>query len=57
MIKLTAACCGYTVRTTRKWLDERYPLCPTASPCTRTNPPATSPDMFKRPRSWTSGGV
>ena len=22
MIKLTAACCGYTVRTTRKWLDE-----------------------------------
>jgi SprT-like family len=29
MIKLTAAaCCGYTVRTTRKWLDEGLPQCP-----------------------------
>jgi hypothetical protein len=29
MIKLTAAgCCGYTVRTTRKWLDEGLPKCP-----------------------------
>ena len=25
LIKLTAACCGYTVRTTRKWVDLRYP--------------------------------
>jgi hypothetical protein len=32
MIELTAACCGYTVRTTRKWLDERYPLCPHGQP-------------------------
>jgi hypothetical protein len=29
MIKLTAAeCCGYTVRTTRKWLGEGLPKCP-----------------------------
>ena len=32
MIKLTAACCGYTVRTTRKWLDQGYPLCPYSQP-------------------------
>jgi hypothetical protein len=32
MIKLTAACCGYTVRTTRKWLDQGYPLCPHGQP-------------------------
>jgi hypothetical protein len=33
MIKLTAAgYCGYTVRTTRKWLDEGYPLCPNGQP-------------------------
>ena len=32
MIKLTAACCGYTVRTTRKWLDHGYPLCPHGQP-------------------------
>jgi hypothetical protein len=28
IIKLTAACCGYIVRITRKWLDAGYPLCP-----------------------------
>lgn len=28
MLKLTAPCCGYTVRTTRKWLDEGRPSCP-----------------------------
>jgi hypothetical protein len=32
MIKLTTACCGYTVRTTRKWLDQGYPLCPHGQP-------------------------
>jgi hypothetical protein len=32
LIKLTAACCGYTVRTTRKWVDEGYPLCPHGQP-------------------------
>jgi len=33
MIKLTATgCCGYTVRTTRKWLDEGYPQCPHGQP-------------------------
>ena len=32
LIKLTAACCGYTVRTTRKWVDQRYPLCPHGQP-------------------------
>lgn len=26
------ACCGYTVRTTRKWLDQGYPLCPHGPP-------------------------
>jgi hypothetical protein len=43
MIKLTAAaCCGYTVRTTRKWLDEQgEPLCPARRPHdpARTDPP------------------
>lgn len=28
MLKVVAACCGYTVRTTRKWLDEGLPSCP-----------------------------
>jgi hypothetical protein len=32
LIKLTAACCGYTVRTTRKWVDLRYPQCPQCQP-------------------------
>ena len=32
LIKLTAACCGYTVRTTRKWADQGYPLCPHGQP-------------------------
>ena len=32
MIKLTAACCGYTVRTTRKWVEQGYPLCPHGQP-------------------------
>ena len=31
-IKLTAACSGYTVRTTRKWVDLRYPQCPHGQP-------------------------
>jgi hypothetical protein len=36
MIKLTAAgCCGYTVRTTAKWLTEGDPLCPHGTPMTR----------------------
>jgi hypothetical protein len=35
MIKLTAStCCGYAVRTTRKWLDEGTPLCPHGQPMT-----------------------
>jgi hypothetical protein len=32
LIKLTAACCGCTVRTTRKWVDLRNPLCPHGQP-------------------------
>jgi hypothetical protein len=33
LIKLTAAgCCGYTVRTTRKWLGQGYPQCPHGQP-------------------------
>lgn len=28
MLKLQAACCGYTVRTTAKWIDEGFPSCP-----------------------------
>jgi hypothetical protein len=39
LIKLTAAWCGYTVGTTRKWVDQGYPCARTASPCTRTDPP------------------
>jgi hypothetical protein len=36
MLKLTAGgCCGYTVRTTRKWLDDQgEPLCPHGTPMT-----------------------
>jgi hypothetical protein len=32
MIKLTAAYCGYTVRTTRRWLDQGHPQCPHGQP-------------------------
>lgn len=28
MIKLTADCCGYVVRTTQKWIDAGLPSCP-----------------------------
>ena len=36
MIKLTAAgCCGYTVRTTARWLAEGDPQCPHGTPMTR----------------------
>ena len=28
MVKLTAPDCGYTVRTTRKWIDQGAPMCP-----------------------------
>ena len=36
MIKLTAAgCCGYTVRTTQKWLELGNPQCPHGQPMTR----------------------
>lgn len=28
MIKLEAACCGYVVRTTKKWIETGYPSCP-----------------------------
>lgn len=28
MLKLEAACCGYIVRTTQKWVDEGLPSCP-----------------------------
>jgi len=35
MIRLTAAgCCGYTVRTTRKWLEVGDPQCPHGTPMT-----------------------
>jgi hypothetical protein len=35
MIKLTAAgCCGYAVRTTRKWLEQGEPMCPHGAPMT-----------------------
>jgi hypothetical protein len=38
MIKLAAvACCGYTVRTTAKWLDQGEPMCPHGAPMTRGN--------------------
>jgi hypothetical protein len=36
MIKLTASgCCGYSVRTTQKWLDEGLPQCPHGQQMTR----------------------
>jgi hypothetical protein len=36
VIKLAAVgCCGYTVRTTAKWLAEGSPLCPHGTPMTR----------------------
>lgn len=28
MMKLEAACCGYIVRTSQKWIDVGYPACP-----------------------------
>lgn len=28
MIKVVAECCGYTVRTTQKWIDKGLPSCP-----------------------------
>lgn len=28
MLKLTAECCGYIVRTTQKWVDQGMPMCP-----------------------------
>lgn len=28
MLKLEAACCGYIVRTTKKWIEEGLPSCP-----------------------------
>ena len=28
MLKLEAACCGYTVRTTKKWIEQGMPSCP-----------------------------
>lgn len=28
MLKLEAACCGYIVRTTQKWIDQGLPSCP-----------------------------
>jgi hypothetical protein len=28
MVKLSCSCCGYTVRTTQKWIDEGLPICP-----------------------------
>lgn len=28
MLKLEAACCGYVVRTTKKWIEVGYPACP-----------------------------
>lgn len=31
MLKLEAECCGYTVRTTRKWVDLGLPSCPCGS--------------------------
>ncbi len=32
MLKLTCPSCGYTVRTTRKWLDVGQPFCPDGDP-------------------------
>jgi hypothetical protein len=38
LIKVTAAsCCGYTARTTAKWLAAGDPLCPHGTPMTRTD--------------------
>jgi hypothetical protein len=51
LIKLTTPCCGYTVRTTRKWLDQGYPLCPTANPCARNDHAPHDPNRFKRLQS------
>lgn len=31
MLKLVAGCCGYTVRTSQKWIDEGLPSCPCGS--------------------------
>jgi hypothetical protein len=31
MLKLVAPCCGYTVRTTRKWIEVGMPSCPCGS--------------------------
>lgn len=30
MLKLECPCCGYTVRTTRKWLEQGLPRCPSS---------------------------
>lgn len=32
MVKLEAECCGYVVRTTRKWIDAGLPSCPCGNP-------------------------
>lgn len=38
LIKVTAAaCCGYTARTTARWLQTGEPLCPHGTPMTRTD--------------------
>lgn len=31
MIKVTCDCCGYTVRTTQKWIDAGLPACPSGT--------------------------
>jgi hypothetical protein len=31
MLKVQCPCCGYTVRTTRRWLDMGAPLCPSGT--------------------------
>ena len=54
MIKLTAACCGYTVRTTANGSTRATRYAPTASPCTTSD---TNPEPFKCPRSSRTGGV
>ena len=55
MIKLTAACCGYTVRTTRKWLDEGYPLCPHGQPHARGLNPPSARDLLNAPDPEVAG--
>lgn len=35
MLKLEADCCGYIVRTTKKWIDEGLPSCPCGNPFPR----------------------